>query len=240
MRLITACNEGWYNRIQPYLASLKRYLDIPAVLITVGFDPEYCAIDHVHLTRIQNIGSPYESESPQHGSFLQVIDGPEDETLIFTDGDIVLQRPLSQIEHVQLECLEGAITCGWNSGPSETLQVEAARLFPRVTPMELLARLGDTVNRPCYNIGVVAAKRSTWRRIYEAYLPLWPVVTQAFGHGARQQWLVNYVIHKLGIPVRLMSYSLHANGHYGIPPGVTLQDGLAEYQGELVAFRHRL
>jgi hypothetical protein len=240
MKLITACNEGYYRRMSPYLDSLKRHLDIPAVLVTVGFEPEFCAIDHVHLTRLQNAGAPYETESPQHGAFLQVIDGPDDETLIFTDGDIVLQRPLSAIEHAQLDYLEGAVTCGWNSGPTETLQVEAARLYPRVTPMELLGRMGETVNAPCYNIGVIAAKRATWQRIYEAYMPLWPVVTQAFGHPARQQWLVNYVIARLGIPVRLMPYSLHANGHYGIPPGVTLADGLAYYQGDMVAFRHKL
>lgn len=240
MRLITACNEGYYRRMTPYLDSLKRHLDFERVLVTVGFEPEYCPIDHVHLTRIQNAGAPYETESPQHGAFLQVIAGPDDETLIFTDGDIVLQRPLSQAEIAMLDGLGDAVTCGWNSGPNETLQVEAARLHPRVTPLELAGRMGETVNRPCYNIGVIGAKRETWRRIYAAYMPLWETVTQAFGHAARQQWLVNYVVHKLGIEVRLMPYSLHANGHYGIPPGVELRDGLAYYQGELVAFRHKL
>lgn len=241
MKLITACNEGYYRRMTPYLESLKRHLDFEPVLVTVGFEPEYCPITHVHLTRAQNAGAPYETESPQHGSFLQVIDGPDDETLIFTDGDIVLQRPLTEIEHVQLECLEGAVSCGWNSGPTETLQIEAARLYPRVTPLQLAARMGQRVNTtPCYNIGVIAAKRATWQRIYDAYVPLWKTVTEAFGHPARQQWLVNYVIDALGIPVRRMSYSLHANGHYGIPPGVELRDGLAYYQGELVAWRHKL
>ena len=240
MILITACNEGYYRRMSPYLDSLRRHLDIPAMLVTVGFDAEYCAINHTHMTRQQNAGAPYETESPQHGAFLQVVNGPDDETLIFTDGDIVLQRPLTQAEYTYLENLDNAVTCGWNSGPTETLQIEAARLYPRVTPLELLGRMGETVNAPCYNIGVVAAKRATWRRIYDAYMPLWKVVTDAFGHPARQQWLVNYVIHKLSIPVRLMPYSLHANGHYGIPPGVTIEQGLAYYQGELVAFRHKL
>lgn len=239
-KLITACNEGYYNRMTPYLDSLKRHLAFPAVLITVGFEPEYCPIEHVYLSREQNAGAPYETESPQHGSFLQVIDGPEHETLIFTDGDIVLQRALTPPELVMLDNIGDMVTCGWNSGPDETLQVEAARLYPRVTPLELYGRMGEAVNAPCYNIGVIAAKRATWRRIYEAYMPLWKIVTQAFGHPARQQWLVNYVIHLLGIDVRLMPYSLHANGHYGIPPGVELCNGLAYYQGEMVAFRHKL
>lgn len=241
MKLITACNEGYYRRIVPYLQSLQAHLDFEAILVTVGFEPEYCPISHVFISRAQNAGAPYETECPQHGAFLQVIDGPDDETLVFTDGDIILQRPLSLAEQTMLENLGDAVTCGWNSGPNETLMVEAARLYPRVTPLELSGRMGDMVNTaPCYNIGVIGAKRRTWRRIYGAYMPLWDVVTKAFGHPARQQWLVNYVIHKLGIAVRLMPYSLHANGHYGIPPGVELRDGLAYYQGDLVAFRHKL
>lgn len=239
MKLITACNEGYYRRMIPYLTSLNQHWELAKTLVTVGFDPEHCLTDHVYLSRQQNVGAPYETESPQHGAFLQVIDGPDDETLIFTDGDIVLQRPLTIAELTWLDNLSG-VCCGWNSGPTETLQVEAARLYPRVTPMELLARMGELVNRSCYNIGVIAAKRGTWRKIYEAYMPLWRTVTDAFGHPARQQWLVNYVIHKLDIPVRLMPYSLHANGHYGIPPGVELRQGLAYYQDELVAFRHKL
>lgn len=240
LRLITACNEGYYRRMTPYLDSLKRYLDFQATLVTVGFEPEYCVIDHVHLTRIQNAGAPYETESPQHGAFLQVIEGPDDEVLVFTDGDIVLQRPLTQIETAQLLSVSG-VACGYNSGPNETLAVEGARLFPRVTPLQLSGRMGEIVNTaPCYNIGVIAARRSIWKNIYGAYMPLWKTVTEAFGHAARQQWLVNYVIALLGIRVHVMSYGLHANGHYGIPPGVLIRDGLAYYQDELVAFRHKL
>ena len=224
-----------------YLESLVRNLAIPATLVTVGFDPLYCPVDHVHLSREDNAGSPYESESPQHGAFLQVIDGPPDEVLIFTDGDITLQRPLLDAELAWFDGVGDGVTCGYNSGPAETLQVEAARLFMRVTQEQLLARLGETIRKPCYNIGVIGAKRSTWSRIYEAYMPLWKTACEAFGHGARQQWLVNYVIQKEAIPVQVMSYRLHANGHYGVPPGVTINGGgLAYYQGKLVAFRHRL
>ena len=242
MRLITACNAGWFGKILPYLDSLKQNADFPATLISVGFEGAYPGVDCALLTRVQNAGSPLETESPQHGSFLQVLPGNDDELLIFTDGDIVLQRPLTIQEHAWLGRIPfGFVSCGWNSGPAETLEVEANRLFPRVTMEQLAGRLGSIARTAsCYNIGVFATHRQTYRRIYEAYMPLWKIATDAFQHPARQQWLVNYVIATLNIPVIHMEYSFHANGHYGIPPGVELVNGAALYQGEVVAFKHRL
>lgn len=241
MRLITACNAGWFGHILPYLDSLKANADFQATLVTVGFEGSYPGVECVPLTRVQNAGAPIETESPQHGSFLQVLHGDDDELLIFTDGDIILQRPLTLQEHDWLKSIPpGAVSCGWNSGPDETMEVEANRLFPRVTMEQLEGRLGSIARTaPCRNIGVFAARRATYRRIYETYMPLWKIATDAFQHPARQQWLVNYVIAALEIPVVHMGYSFHANGHYGLPPGVML-NGTAYYNGEIVAFRHRL
>ena len=242
IRLVTACNAGYLGRMAPYLDSLRQSADFPVTLVSVGFEATYPGIECVMLPRLLNQGAPVETESPQHGSFLQVMSGDDDETLIFTDGDIIMQRALTLQEWAWLEEFPaGQVSCGWNSGPDETLEVEAARLFPRVTMDQLAGRLGSIVREaPCYNIGVFAAHRQTYRRIYEAYMPLWKIATDAFQHPARQQWLVNYVIATLGIPVIRMEYSFHANGHYGLPPGVEIRNGTALYQGEVVAFRHRL
>ena len=144
MRLVTACNAGWFGRILPYLDSLKQNADFPATLISVGFEATCPGVECVPLTRVQNAGSPLETESPQHGSFLQVLPGEDDELLIFTDGDIVLQRPLTLREHAWLGGIPfGFVSCGWNSGPAETLEVEANRLFPRVTMEQLATSLAQ-------------------------------------------------------------------------------------------------
>ena len=242
IRLVTACNAGYLGRMAPYLDSLRQSADFPVTLVSVGFEATYPGIECVTLPRLLNAGSPLETESPQHGSFLQAMPGDDDETLIFTDGDIIMQRALTLQEWAWLEEFPaGQVSFGWNSGPDETLEVEAARLFPRVTMDQLAGRLGSIVREaPCYNIGVFVAKWSTYWNIYEAYMPLWKIVTDAFQHPARQQWLVNYVIATLGIPVQRMSYALHANGHYGIPPGVSIENGTAYFDGQAVAFRHRL
>lgn len=241
MRLITACNAHYFGRMAPYLDSLNTHAEFPKTLVTVGFQATYPGIDCAYLPRFQNAGAPVESELPQHGSFLQVIDGELDEILIFTDGDIVLQRPLTYQEMDWLGNLSNnSVACGYNSGPDETLAIEGNRLSPRFPLDAIGERFGLPLDHtPCYNIGVIAARRSTWEAIYNAYMPLWKLASDAFQHPARQQWLVCAVIALLNLRVQVTPYSFHANGHYGTPPGVSV-NGAAYYNGELVAFRHRL
>jgi hypothetical protein len=241
MKIITACNAQYYGRITAYLDSLRAHSQIPATLVTVGFQATYPGITCAYLPRFQNEGAPIESELPQHGAWLQVVSGEPGDVVIFTDGDITLQRPFS---HQELDALadlpDGAVMAGYNSGPAETLAIEGGRLFPRfgLDQIGLRFRL-ELEHTPCFNIGVIAARRSTWEAIYDAYMPLWKLATDAFAHPARQQWLVCAVMAILGLDVRVTPYSFHANGHYGIPPGVSV-DGAAYYNGEMVAFRHRL
>jgi hypothetical protein len=240
MRLITAANERYWGKIDAYLRSLHDRSNIPALLVCVGdkHNP-FSPIPTVRLPRALNHGAPPETECPQHGAFLQVIDGPDDEVLIFTDGDIIMQRPLTDAELTSLELPPNTVAAGYNSGPGETLAVEAARLFPRFPLDQIGARLGY-MERPCYNIGVIAARRDTWQRIYTEYMTRWTLVSEAFGHPARQQWLVCNTLHRLGIEVRVTPYSLHANGHYGMPAGCHYRGGVLYHENEVVCLRHKL
>lgn len=241
MRIITAANERYFARIVPYLDSLNQHVAIPAYLVCIGDKPyRHPHIVSVTLARSHNRGAPYETESPQHGAWMQAIDGPDDETCIFTDGDIIAQRPLTKAEFEALDQVQG-VMCGYNSGPDETLAVEGMRLGPRVSMTGLSYIFGDVHKIPCYNIGVIAAKRRVWRQIYAEYMRQWDIVCEAFTHPARQQWLVCWTFHKLGIPVNIMPYTLHANGHYGMPPGCAYgTDGNVYAGGEMVLFRHKL
>lgn len=242
-RLITACNARYLERIKPYLESLSAHSQIPATLVCIGdfiFDPHLPGIDSVILPRSKNRGSPMETESPQHGSFLQAIDGPDDEALIFTDGDIVMQRPFTDTELSMFADLPpNTVLAGYNSGPDETLETEARRLFPGV-PIPAIAERFGLLEMPCYNIGVFVAWRKTYRYIYTEYMRHWRTVCDAFAHAARQQWLVVHTIHRLGIQVQVMPYSLHANGHYGMPPGCEYRGGLLYSGEEVVCLRHKL
>lgn len=247
--IVTASNQRYLPRIKPYLQSLESFSPLENILIGVGCKPfaEYMQ-DVPHITEIElpselNDGSPNETQSPQHGAFLSVFEGGDKDVIIFTDGDIKLQRRMSMPELAWLNGIaDNVVYCGWNSGPGETLIQEGQRLFPKMSDGEISDRWGRIVyDAPCYNIGVFVANRATYRRIYAEYMRLWELACSTFGGPARQQWLVCYVLARYNITVDLMSYSFHMHGCYPLPNGAAFSEtGDLLYKGEKVLFRHHV
>lgn len=239
MQLLTASNERYYPRIKPYLESLKRHCNIPFSLVCTDSAPyPDKKVNQLKISKAQNEGAPKETESPQHGSFWQVIKSNDDDVIVFTDGDLIMQRPFTAAEMAWAEGVE--FSAGWNGGPRETLTIEAQRLRPLKALDEIRAAFPLMDRAYCYNIGCMVARISTYEMIHERYLELWPTACEAFGHMARQQWLVCYVVAELGVKVDLMPVSFHAHGHYGMPGGC-YQEGSQIYTHEgPVLFRHKL
>lgn len=242
IHLVTHATRSWIPRMRPYLASLQANCPWPVTFLTVDCDapPEF--MEHfpkVTVLRVPKVaGSPEYSDSLQHGAFADFLPGEPDDVLIYTDGDIVMQRLPHQAEYALLADLpDGSVVAGYNSGPGETLAIEAARLFPRSDPAKAFGEM--VYFTPCYNIGVIAARRDTWGAIYDTYMARWDDALSLFGAPQRQQWLVCWAIAELGLQVVIPGYGFHANGHYGVPPGVSL-NGVASFDGEPVLFRHHL
>jgi hypothetical protein len=177
----------------------------------------------------------------QHGSFLKVLDGPADEILIYTDGDMVMQRQISADE---LDWLNGfdddTVSAGWNQ-PGETLTDCVRLIQPKVPMGEIGRRFPGELNRwPSLNVGVLAMRRSAWEQVYTAYLERWELAGQTFEHQARQQWLICYVIFYLGMDFQMMPYSFHMHGHFGLKPGMEMHGQDAIGDGRLAVFKHYL
>lgn len=246
-KLVCSATEDYMDRIKPYLQTVNAFSRAENVLVTVDFKPtrEYFAdlpdIKWVSISAEQNRGAPEGTHSIQHGSFVQLVAGEDDDVLIYTDGDIIMQRQMTQAEQGFLEYLPADMVCiSWNSGPDEKLIHEALRLSPTTGPTGLVEAWGEMIEmEPCFNIGVMAARASTWRRIYERYMELWPKACETFHHRARQQWLVCYVMAELKLNRWVMPYSWHTHEHYGLPPGLVLYAGVAIYQDRVILFRHR-
>lgn len=244
--LATAANSRYLGHIRPYLESLSRLTGVRVHLVCVGCKPpDYLAemphITPAELSREDNEGAPPETESPQHGAWLRAVAGAPDDVCIFTDGDMIVQRDFTQAERARLMDLPpGVILATYNSGPTETLAVEGARLFPRMGHYERINAWPGYIERPCYNIGVLVGRRATLQALYYEYMPHWVRACETFGHAARQQWLVCWTAAKMGLRVDIQPYSFHANGHYGIPPGVNYRNGSLYAGDEMVLFRHKL
>lgn len=248
MMLATCSNARWLPRIKPYLETLDRYSELDNVLLGVNcvvppaFMRDLPSVRDVVLPSSVLDGTPDETQSVQHGSWLAHVPGHDSETIVFTDGDIKLQRAFTPGEIQWLSDFpDNTICAGWNSGPNETLMVEARRLFPRVSEDELMLMWGGQIKEwRCYNIGVMALRRSTYARIYARYMELWERACASFSGPARQQWAFCYAAHELGVTIQLMPYALHVHGCYALPDGASLADGQLRYHGELVAFRHHV
>ncbi len=102
IHLITATNGRYLEHMRPYLDSIEQCSQVPATLVCVGFRPPeghwargYRRIALAWLAHEANYGAPGETESPQHGAWLKAVEGISADVCIFTDGDLVMQRPFS-------------------------------------------------------------------------------------------------------------------------------------------------
>jgi hypothetical protein len=240
--LVTHATRSWIPRTAPYLDSLNAHWRGDAWLLTVDCDAPAEFMERfpkVDALRVPTVpGAPEYSASLQHGAFIDYVHSASDDVLIYTDADVVMQRAPTPDELGRLAGLPaGAVIAGYNSGPGETLALEAGRLFPRG---DVAAVFGEMIHiTPNYNIGVIAARRETWAAIYAKYMTRWDDALATFGAPQRQQWLVCWAMAELGLKVIIPGYGFHANGHHGIPPGVSV-NGTANYNGEPVLFRHHL
>jgi hypothetical protein len=193
----------------------------------------------------------------QHGDFLQAIDAKDNDLIIFTDADIVMQRTVSSLDYSYLASLEpGEICLGMNSGESDNLLREHLRLEALAgkefqTPHSdiIEAKYGvNLVHLPCYNTGVMAAFRKDYQFMFDEYLKEIAFVDKAYGHYAKQQWLMG-LIANTKMKVLKMPQMIHTHGHAGIPPNVDFHKDVAFVEIQLfgntetkieVLFRHHL
>ena len=241
MQLVTGCNAGYLPRMLPYLDSLRQHADFPVNFIGVGFEPPFLqgATRSIYLDGLQNAGAPPETQCIQHGSFLSVIDCPPSEVLLYTDGDMAMQRKLDDGERELLNLDNNEVCVGLNFGWQSTLINDAKLLGQRISDGELEERYGSYVHtHQDYNVGFLAMTRQTWEIVHGAYMRDYPAICEVFGHMARQQWLISWEIAKLGLTVKLAPWSLHAHGHGGLKPGMHYGDGGLWADGKLAAWRH--
>ena len=238
MRIVTGCNEPYFQRMTPYLNSLRRYADFPVTFVGVEFTPpDLGEIETTSITAEQNYGAPPQTKCIQHGSFASLIPGDESEVLIYTDGDFIMQRKIEQDELDLLDLKHGEVVTSWNGGPDETLALEAGRLGVRGN----LAQWGNDLDRlSIYNVGFLAMTRATWKELCAAYTSDYTRMDATFSHYARQQWLISYHVQRMGATIKIAPWSLHAHGHFGLKPGMARRGSEIYWNGRLAAFRHYL
>lgn len=230
--VIWACgsDENYREKAEPYLKSLVEH-GINPIHLTVDYDiydlaarkRDITPLNGVHYVTVSS--EDFKARSPinclQHGDFLHALPSVEgDPTIVFTDCDIICQRPLDPMEQHMLEWWpEHAVGVQWNNGEGDSLLHEALRLGPKHQLDHVLSCfqwVRHPMYMPAFNTGVIVARKSTYQRFYESYCQAWPIVEQLFSHYAKQQWLLCYLFTSLGLTADILSESFHTHGCFSM------------------------
>jgi len=225
LRVGTCITENYLDRAASCLRSLPNCGADPFV-VAYGFHPDerarqaFSGLQWHHLPA----GQPADCDGcVQYGAWLDALPHDPGDVLVMADADAVFQRGLDPGELAMLESLgPDEVAVGPNAGEQDTLQREAARL--RRGSHEPMDQTLDGLYPgfsalPCYNVGFLAARASWWPRLRAAFVQAWPEFNRLFTHRARCQWLTCWLIHAMGSTVKVLPYSIHAHGHFGLPPG---------------------
>jgi hypothetical protein len=220
--LATGVNQSYLSKAEPYIETLNRVSNIGSVVVTLDFDapPEhrqrYPAVRFIRLSSAQ-VQSPNSNTCLQHGGFLPALDfiGPDD-IILFTDADILMQRPFNEREIAFLRSL-GAdeIGVGYNRCENDYLCEEAGRLKPTLPIEEIRSKYPGIDKLKTYNTGVLVAGRRTYETLYQQYNERWAETDGLFDQYAKQQWLLSYLIQTRFRP-RILPDSIHTHGHYPV------------------------
>jgi len=178
----------------------------------------------------------------QHGEFLNsnsFDEFSENDVIVYTDGDMTLQRSLSENEILFLKNLnDNDVFIGYNKSPEDTLHDEYFRLSPRYNNYSDLFS-EDLTKIKVYNTGVVAMNKKTWNKLKTEYIELFDKINSLFGHYAKQQWLICYLLFVNNYNVIEMGYEIHNHTHYPSPQGTTNENGLVKFNNSVVLFKHK-
>lgn len=245
--LVTSSDARYWQAARPYYESLARELNdtIYPLIFAVGCAPPPWLCGELELpaqsiSHAANAGASALA-SISHGSFLPFLPtrNPAD-VIIFTDSDMMLQRPLHVDEMRLFQRLPAGAVCGaWNAGPGDTLADEARRLRPTRGREAIERDFPGFGPIPCYNGGLLIARRPAWERLRREYMARWQQAAETFNHPSWIQWLINYAIHAAGLERITLTPDWHCHFHYGVPSGVSRRGGLAYYEGRPVLWTHK-
>jgi hypothetical protein len=246
--LATGSDLNYLSKMRPYLKSIESNSNFDKnILVYVGEDEmslPYKNIDVVNLP-VNDIQSLNSNKCVQHGDFLNSESfnsiTEDDDVIIYTDGDIILQRNLSNDEvNFYKSFKDGDVYVGYNASMTDTLEDESNRLGKTgiVSPY---IEIGVWKKTKVYNTGVLAMNKTTWKKLLEKYNNLYPSVQPMFYHYAKQQWLISYIIGTdKEFNIIEMGYDVHNHRHFPSPLGTTQDvNGDVYFNNKKVLFKHK-
>lgn len=241
MQFVSASDVRYKDKARPFLESLVHNGGIKPLHLTVDYDVDN-PVEGVRYRRVDS--DKFRVKSPinclQHGDFLPYVD---DDFVVFTDCDIICQRPLTWDEENWLEPGERTVHVGYNNGEGDSLLHESLRLQPKVSnPLERFHWRRHPMYMPIYNTGVLAMATSLWSDVLDVYEKVYPQVDPLWGHYAKQQWLLSWIFTEMDYTVEIIPLTFHSHGCFNmvrpVPGGYHVSHGKLHYAGKEVFLRH--
>jgi cephalosporin hydroxylase len=242
--LATGATENYYNIIVPYINSIHLNSNFDDnILITLDFfkKEQFNKVKHLYLNS-DLVLNKNPNNCLQHGEFLKsnYFNSLKNEDIIcFTDGDMILQRPLDNVEISLIESLKnGDVLVQFNAGMKDSLLDEYYRLAPRIEHNFFEQNFQcELFKISCYNTGVIICNLKTWNFIQEKYSEYFPKIKDIFRHYAKQQWILSYIINKYLNPI-VMDYSMHTHYLHGRIPDTYFINNQSYYKNKKILFSH--
>lgn len=231
--------------LQNYLKSINENSNFDEnILVYLGYNEPALNFEKISVFSVnpESIVKKNYNNCIQHGEFLNSkgFDSFLDSDVIFfTDGDMTLQRKLTDSELETFRNLkDNDVFIGYNKSTEDTLEDEYFRIVPNDNSPSNYFNI-DLSQIKVYNTGVVAMNKKTWNKVKNSYIDRFDTINKLFQHYAKQQWLICYIIGTEDYNVIEMGYELHNHTHYPSPIGTTNENGLIKYDNKIVLFKHR-
>ena len=243
--LLTGTDEKYYTKILPYLQTLEENSPAETYLFTIGFQVEnpFYKVKYLYLPE-EVFTDITTNPCVQAGEFLNYFPCNNNDIIIFTDGDMRLQRKFTEEELDLVTNLRyGEVLAGPNATHGENTLINELyglgfnkQLYTGFEPFE---NEGIEWIEKTLNVGVIACTYATYKDIHFETYRLFRKYSGLTKHMARQQWFMNLAIYKL-MKVKLLPFTFHSHPHNGYQEGRRFdKDGTMYINDTKVLFRHK-
>ena len=244
--LATGSDLNYLPKMSTYLKSIEKNSNFDKnILVFLNNSKINLPYKKINIVNVypESVKQPSPINCLQHGDFLNSPEWDEiaedNDIICFTDGDMNLQRNLTEKEINMIRLFyDGDVFVGYNASPDDTLLNEYHRLSPRCALSNDFKYI-DKIK--VYNTGVLMMNKKTWKILLNEYIEKYPEIDPVFGHYAKQQWLISYIINTNNyFNVIEMGYHLHNHTHYKSPKGSVMDNsGIVRFNNDIVLFKHK-
>lgn len=246
----TGTTANYLPKAERFIQSMSKLNgNIKKIVITLGFEvSSFMRNNYPDVNFIFQDINPLVNELTkinclQHGAFIDVMDFVNnDDIVIFSDGDVVIQRDITKSEIEYLKTFKDLdIGCNMNNYKARSLKADFLLLQPVWTFDELKAAFYRYDLDDClgYNTGNLIARPKAWKLLREVYKGEFFDIDESCKHYAKQQLLIN-MISKKYLNIVETPQTWHTHGCFGLPPFAKIENGLLKVGDEIVLFRHNI